>query len=135
MTRDESRRALEEYGSPLSIQRSDEEPASDFYRALGLRVDFDAHDKATLLEAAPGKATFLLGGADVFVLPMDALAEAIGARTPVDEDDSEYGYTYSFPVWGLALWRSTLPEDSDEGSGVFVESIALRQPTESCPQS
>ncbi|MBB6049026.1 hypothetical protein [Armatimonas rosea] len=130
MSREESRVALAEYGAPLSYQRSDDEPASDFYGALCLRVDFDTNGKAAFLEASPVVGNpFLLHNVDIFATPMDDLAEAIAAYTPIDEDDPEYGYTYHFPSWGLTLWRSVLPDDSDDGNGTFAESIALRLPT------
>jgi hypothetical protein len=128
MSREESRVALADYGAPRSFQRSDDEPPSDFYGALGLRVDFDTDGKVAFLEASSVAGnTFLLHNVNVFTTPMDELAEAIEAHTPVDEDDPEYGYTYHFPEWGLTLWRSVLPEDSDDGNGIFAESISLKR--------
>jgi hypothetical protein len=82
-----------------------------------LHVFYDERDRAEFIELSRGgEHAPRLYGIDVLERPADEVIQAITERTPYDpEDDAhERGYSYTFPLLGLAFWRPVLPESYDD---------------------
>lgn len=62
---------------------------------------------------------------DIFSTPADFLVEAISKFTPLQNEDNEQGYTYTFPESEVALWRPTLSDEEDPEDGKYFASIGV----------
>ncbi len=79
------------------------------YIELSSGVDFDA----------------FYAGTDVFKTPANDLVSLISQTTPLDENDPELGYSFTFPNLELSLWRPVMPDSEDDPEGRFFSTVGI----------
>ena len=67
----------------------------------------------------------IVRGLDVFSRPADEVVAHISKEVAPDPHDPEYGYSYIFPAWELALWRPTIPAHASDDDGRYFSTIGI----------
>ncbi|MCC9641603.1 hypothetical protein LOC71_04905 [Rhodopirellula sp. JC740] len=95
----------------------------------GLAIDFDAAGKVAFIEIAESENfRALLDGECLHELDADSAVAHVEKLAPYDTSAPEPGYTYVFPTLQLSLWRSVVPDasqDSDDPSGRTFEAVGV----------
>lgn len=121
MSRTEVREHL---GAPDGDQDEDREWYLD-----GIAIDFDACGKVAFIEVAESENyRVLLDGECLHELDADSAIFHVEKLAPFDPDVPELGYVYIFPSLQLSLWRTVVPDasqDAEDPTGRTFEAIGV----------
>jgi hypothetical protein len=94
------------------------------YWASGMSVHFNP--SAELIEVARGmELAPTLFGAPIFETPAEELVQRLVDLGHPFDPDTEGGHCFVFRSLQLGLWRSVVPEDSEDPEGRFFDSVGL----------
>ena len=116
MTRGESREHM--VAKPVSFKKAPRlfpnQPDVDAYHGNAFQLFFDESDRVEYIELSKSPDLGVnYKGTDVFALAADDLVALISRDAPFDSNDRELGYSYTFPLLEMSVWRPTIPEPDD----------------------
>ena len=126
MTREEVRRVMAEKPFPFYKTRNSRYETDAFHRNSFQVFYDDDKPHVDYIELSGNEAyTVLYSGMDVFGTEADELVALISQHAALDENNEELCYSYVFPELELSVWRSIIPESSDDEDGQYFSTIGI----------
>jgi hypothetical protein len=89
---------------------------------LFYKIEYNDKNLVSMIEAAPvGDVVYTFQNLDLFHIKAEELVDTLDKLTPYDRDNPELGYSYTFPVIGLAFWRPVVLTEQDTQEEWFKE--------------
>ena len=95
----------------------------------GLAVDFDPLGQVEFIEVARSPVfRALFRGTALREVPAGDAVKLVSREDSVDQNDPEFGYSFSFRTLRLSLWRGSIPDEGQaefDDDGHSFESVAI----------
>lgn len=115
-----------EFSRQILEKSVDGEALLNPYDSSTFQVFFDENETVEDIElSSGGDIPVIYKGMSVFEMPATELIQVISEDTPYDENDSELGYSYIFPLLELSVWRPVIPDSPDDEDGQYFSTIGI----------
>ncbi len=111
---------------------TDSLPERDCYQydTIFFSISYDQTESVEYIEySAPTDTTtkVQIKGIDIFGTPAEDLIHQITTQTgcEYDKEDVEIPYSYLFPDLELSLWRSVVPDTTDDMEGKYFMTVGI----------
>ncbi|MEH6471208.1 MAG: hypothetical protein V7752_08160 [Halopseudomonas sp.] len=115
-TKDQVRKTL---GEPESCHGH-----TEYFLGSSIQVTYSTAGLVEFIELA-SDVVVAWSGIELFTTPVSDLVAAISQFSSLATEESEPGYTFTFPEAEVGFWRPTQPDEDDPEDGKYFESVGL----------
>ena len=97
---------------------------TDYYSNSSIQIHYSEDGVVEFIELASDQ-NVVWDGISIFFTPVVELVKELLKKTKQSTNESEPGYTFTYPEYELCFWRPTQPDEEDPNEGKYFESVGL----------
>jgi hypothetical protein len=97
---------------------------TDYYSNSSIQIHYSENGVVEFIELASDQ-NVVWDGISIFSTPVVELVKELSKKTEQSTNESEPGYTFTYPKYELCFWRPTQPDEEDPNEGKYFESVGL----------
>ncbi|MDP2538122.1 hypothetical protein [Alteromonas stellipolaris] len=106
-------------GSPNDFNEN-----TDYYSESSIQIHYSDNTVVDYIEIASDQ-NVVWDGISIFSTPVVDLVKELSEKTKQSTNESEPGYTFTYPEYELSFWRPLQPDEEEPDEGKYFESVGL----------